>query len=86
MALVDIRLYDIRDWAEGRHKVVDDRPFGGGPGMVLKVEPVVECVEAVQRRGAGSPGDANAARAKAEPADCRGAGRQAAATAPMWKV
>jgi tRNA (guanine37-N1)-methyltransferase len=41
-------LHNIRDWAKGRHQVVDDRPFGGGPGMVLKVEPVVECVEAVQ--------------------------------------
>lgn len=47
--LVDVRLHDIRDWAEGRHKVVDDRPFGGGPGMVLMVKPVVECVEAVQK-------------------------------------
>ena len=46
--LVDVQLHNIRDWAHGRHKVVDDRPFGGGPGMVLKVEPVVECVEAVQ--------------------------------------
>jgi tRNA (guanine37-N1)-methyltransferase len=46
--LVDVRLSNIRDWAQGRHKVVDDRPFGGGPGMILKVEPVVECVEAVQ--------------------------------------
>lgn len=46
--LVDVRLHNIRDWAEGRHKVVDDRPFGGGPGMVLMVKPVVECVEAVQ--------------------------------------
>jgi tRNA (guanine37-N1)-methyltransferase len=46
--LVDIRLHNLRDWAEGRHKVVDDRPYGGGPGMVLKVEPVVSCVEAVQ--------------------------------------
>jgi len=46
--LVDIRLHNIRDWAKGRHQIVDDRPFGGGPGMVLKVEPVVECVEAVQ--------------------------------------
>src|SRR6516164_140963 len=45
--LVDVRLHNIRDWAKGRHKVVDDRPFGGGPGMILKVEPVVECVEAV---------------------------------------
>jgi tRNA (guanine37-N1)-methyltransferase len=46
--LVDVRLHNIRDWATGRHKVVDDRPFGGGPGMILKVEPVVECVEAVR--------------------------------------
>ena len=46
--LVDVRLFDIRDWAEGRHMQVDDRPFGGGPGMVLMVKPVVECVEAVR--------------------------------------
>jgi tRNA (guanine37-N1)-methyltransferase len=46
--LVDVRLHNIRDWAEGRHKCVDDRPYGGGPGMVLMVKPVVECVEAVQ--------------------------------------
>lgn len=48
--LVDVRLHNIRDWAHGKHKVVDDRPFGGGPGMVLKVEPVVECVEAVRQQ------------------------------------
>lgn len=47
--LVDVRLHDIRDWAEGRHKQVDDRPFGGGPGMVLMPGPVVECVEATRR-------------------------------------
>ena len=46
--LVEVRLHNIRDWAHDKHKTVDDRPFGGGPGMVLKVEPVVECVEAVQ--------------------------------------
>ncbi len=46
--LVSVVLHNIRDWAPGRHKVVDDRPFGGGPGMILKVEPVVECVEAVR--------------------------------------
>ena len=39
---------NIRDWARDKHSMVDDRPFGGGPGMVLMVEPVVECVEAVQ--------------------------------------
>ena len=34
--LVDIQLHDIRDWARGKHQQVDDRPFGGGPGMVLQ--------------------------------------------------
>jgi tRNA (guanine37-N1)-methyltransferase len=52
--LVEVRLHNIRDWAKGRHKVVDDRPFGGGPGMILKVEPVVECVEAVRASEADS--------------------------------
>lgn len=49
--LVDIQLHDFRDWTHDKHRQVDDRPFGGGPGMVLKVEPVVECVEAVQQQG-----------------------------------
>jgi tRNA (guanine37-N1)-methyltransferase len=46
--LVDVRLHNIRDWSKTKHNTVDDRPFGGGPGMVMKVEPIVECVEAVQ--------------------------------------
>jgi tRNA (guanine37-N1)-methyltransferase len=46
--IVDVQLHDIRRWAHGKHLKVDDRPFGGGPGMVLMVEPVVECVEAVR--------------------------------------
>ena len=46
--LVDVRLHNIRDWTHDKHHVVDDRPYGGGPGMILKVEPVVECVEAVR--------------------------------------
>jgi tRNA (guanine37-N1)-methyltransferase len=53
--LVDVRLHNIRDWSKGKHNTVDDRPFGGGPGMVIKVEPVVECVEAV-RAMAGDSG------------------------------
>jgi tRNA (guanine37-N1)-methyltransferase len=48
--LVEVHLYDIRDWATDKHKTVDDRPFGGGPGMVLKVDPLVPCVEAVRRQ------------------------------------
>lgn len=46
--LVDLQFHNIRDWATGKHRNVDDRPFGGGPGMLMKPEPVVECVEAVQ--------------------------------------
>ncbi len=46
--LVRIELHNIRDWAAGKHKSVDDRPFGGGPGMVLACDPVVAAVEAVQ--------------------------------------
>jgi tRNA (guanine37-N1)-methyltransferase len=45
--VVSIHLHDIRDWAKGRHKVADDYPYGGGPGMVLKPEPIFEATEAV---------------------------------------
>ncbi len=38
--LVDIKIHNIRDWTKDKHKVTDDRPFGGGPGMVLMVEPI----------------------------------------------
>lgn len=46
--LVQVDRWDVRDWAEGKHKQVDDRPFGGGPGMVLMAPPVVAAVEAVR--------------------------------------
>ena len=49
--LVDIRLWNLRDWAVGTHKSVDDRPFGGGPGMVLMPGPVFDAVEAVRNDG-----------------------------------
>lgn len=45
---VEVYLHNIRDYSRDKHRSVDDRPFGGGPGMVMMVEPVVECVEAVQ--------------------------------------
>lgn len=46
--LVEVELHDIRQFGIGKHRQVDDRPFGGGPGMVLMVQPVVECVERVK--------------------------------------
>lgn len=53
--LVEVNRRDIRGWAEGKHHQVDDRPFGGGPGMVLMAPPVVSAVEGVQAEGE-SPG------------------------------
>jgi tRNA (guanine37-N1)-methyltransferase len=46
-AIVDIAIHDLRAFAHDRHKTVDDRPFGGGEGMVLKPEPLFECVESL---------------------------------------
>jgi tRNA (guanine37-N1)-methyltransferase len=50
--LVTVRLWNLRDWATDKHQKVDDRPFGGGPGMVLMPEPVFACVEAVRQKAA----------------------------------
>jgi len=47
--LLDLRIHNLRDYAHDRHKTVDDRPFGGGPGMLLKPEPIFEAVEALRR-------------------------------------
>ncbi|WP_437206070.1 tRNA (guanosine(37)-N1)-methyltransferase TrmD [Planctomicrobium sp. SH664] len=46
--LVDIQLWNFRDWAEDKHQSVDHPPYGGGPGMLIRCEPVFRCVEAVQ--------------------------------------
>ncbi len=47
--LLDLQLHQLRDWTHDRHKTVDDRPFGGGPGMLLKPEPIFEAVESLKR-------------------------------------
>ena len=47
---LQVELHNIRDYATDRHRTVDDTPYGGGAGMVMKVEPLVACIEAVQRR------------------------------------
>jgi tRNA (guanine37-N1)-methyltransferase len=54
--LVQIHLHNLRDWAKGKHKQVDDRPFGGGPGMVIMCEPVFAAVEALRSAG-DDPGE-----------------------------
>jgi tRNA (guanine37-N1)-methyltransferase len=54
---VDVRLWNPRDFAEGNYRRVDDRPFGGGPGMVMLAEPLEKCLQAIR-----------AERAEAQPA------------------
>ena len=46
--LVDVRLWNLRDFAEGNYRRVDDRPFGGGPGMVMMAAPLEKCLEAIR--------------------------------------
>ena len=48
---LDLQIRNLRDWTHDRHKKVDDSPFGGGPGMVLKPEPIFEAVEALAGTG-----------------------------------
>lgn len=53
---VEVRLWNLRDFAEGNYRRVDDRPFGGGPGMVMLAEPLALCLAAAQaERGAAAP-------------------------------
>jgi len=47
--LLDLKIHQLRDWTHDRHKTVDDRPFGGGPGMLMKPEPLFEAVESLKR-------------------------------------
>jgi len=53
--LLDVAVHDLREFTTDRHRSVDDTPYGGGPGMVMKVEPLVKAVESVRStRGAGT--------------------------------
>ncbi len=65
--LLELRVHNLRDWATDRHRVADDTPYGGGAGMVMKVEPIVAALEALRA-------EAGAERGRAillSPAGCR---------------
>jgi tRNA (guanine37-N1)-methyltransferase len=49
-SLVDFLFYNIRDYTVDKHKRVDDKPYGGGPGMVMNPEPILRCVEAIKEK------------------------------------
>lgn len=51
--MIDVNLVDLRDYAEGKHRTTDDRVYGGGPGMVLKAEPVAQAIRAARQKGSG---------------------------------
>jgi len=48
--LIKIQIHDIRHFAADKHKMVDDRPYGGGSGMVLKVEPIYKCLKSIKKK------------------------------------
>ncbi|MFZ9824316.1 MAG: tRNA (guanosine(37)-N1)-methyltransferase TrmD [Gemmataceae bacterium] len=54
--LVSVHTWNIRTWAKGKHQSGDDKPFGGGPGMVMMPEPIFDCVEAVRSEVPEDPG------------------------------
>lgn len=47
--LVQIAVHDLRDFTHDKHRTIDDTPFGGGSGMILKPEPIFECIESLQK-------------------------------------
>ncbi|MPZ98835.1 MAG: tRNA (guanosine(37)-N1)-methyltransferase TrmD [Dehalococcoidia bacterium] len=53
--LIDVQLHDLRQWATDKHRTVDDYPFGGGPGMVMKPEPLFAAIEAIAPMAEPSP-------------------------------
>ncbi|HKI51803.1 MAG TPA: tRNA (guanosine(37)-N1)-methyltransferase TrmD [Geothermobacteraceae bacterium] len=53
-ALIDIRAHNLRDWAEGKHLTTDDTPYGGGDGMVMKVDPIARALQALRWETPGS--------------------------------
>jgi len=46
--LLEFRAHDLRDWTHDKHRSTDDTPYGGGPGLVMKPEPIFEAVDAIQ--------------------------------------
>src|SRR6202795_4137261 len=62
--LIEVRVQDLREFTKDRHRTVDDRPFGGGEGMVLKPEPLFEGVESLLGRGVGDASKPGAADPK----------------------
>ncbi len=46
---IDVKIHNLRDYTKDKRKTVDDTPYGGGPGMIMKVEPIYKCIEKIQK-------------------------------------
>ena len=62
---MDLRIHNLRDWTTDRHRTVDDYPYGGGAGMVLKPEPLFAAIESLRGAVAGRGGGRDGAGARA---------------------
>ncbi len=63
---LDVKVRDLRDFTTDRHRVVDDMPYGGGPGMVMKPDPIFRALDAIEaERGATADGDPDVAAGNA---------------------
>jgi tRNA (guanine37-N1)-methyltransferase len=51
--IVTINVHDLRDWAKDRHKTIDDAPYGGGAGMIFKIEPLYNCLSEIFQTASG---------------------------------
>lgn len=51
--IIKINIHNLRDWGEGKHKMVDDKPYGGGPGMIFKIKPIYKAVESIKNDSRG---------------------------------
>src|SRR6476660_2893255 len=66
--IVDLRIHNLRDWTTDKHHIVDDAPFGGGQGMVMKPEPIFAAVEDLQKTSnPPSPGTGSAVASAQRP-------------------
>ena len=52
--LIQLEVWNPRDFTTDRHRTVDDQPYGGGPGMLMKVEPLAACIEQVRQQSPGA--------------------------------
>jgi tRNA (guanine37-N1)-methyltransferase len=80
--LIDLKVHDLRDFTTDRHRVVDDMPFGGGPGMVLKPEPLFGAVEAIQAQRAAETASRRSPAESAESSRRGEGGRAVILTSP----